>query len=149
MTTAYFYGIRWLTPIVFTALMALLTSIISQLSYAFFTNKEFIKNGTEEMKKLQKELLAMQPSEPAYLEKQNKMLDLNMALMTHTMKPSMITMIPFLLIFFYAKSIVTMDEPIILLPFSVPLVGSSIEFIGTYILFNLLFTTLVRQIIRR
>lgn len=149
MTTAYFYGIRWLTPIVFTALMALLTSIISQLSYTFFTNKDFMKNGTEEMKKLQKELLAMQPSDPSYLEKQNKMLDLNMALMTHTMKPSMITMIPFLLIFFYAKSIVTMDEPIILLPFSVPLVGSSIEFIGTYILFNLIFTSLVRRIIRR
>lgn len=148
-TVAYFYGMHWLTPLVFTVLIAFLTSFLSQLAFSFFTNKEFLKNGQSEMKALQKELLAMKPTDAGYSEKQNKLLDLNMAVMTHTMKPTLITMIPFLVIFFYARELVPSDQPLVYLPFSVPFAGSSLEFIGTYLVFSILFSALLRKAAKR
>ena len=149
MTTAYLYGITWLSPLVFTAIIALLTSAVSQLSFIFFTDKHFLKHGQEEMKRLQKELLSSNVQDPSYNEKQSKLLDLNMSVMTHSMKPTLITMIPFLLIFLYAKSVVPLDEALIKLPFNLPFAGDSLEFIGTYVVFSMLFTTILRQILRR
>ncbi|VVB76586.1 Uncharacterised protein [Candidatus Tiddalikarchaeum anstoanum] len=148
-TVLYLYNLPWLTPLIFTALIALLTSILSQLAFAFFTDKTFMKTGQEEMKKLQQELLKMKVDEQGYSEKQNKLLDLNMSIMTHTMKPTMVTMIPFLLIFLYAKSVIPTEQPLISFPVSLPFIGPSLEFIGTYILFSLIFTTIIRKIIRR
>ncbi len=149
MVVEYLYGITWMTPLVFTLLISFVTSLISQAAFAFFTDKEFMKNVQAEMKSLQKELLKMNPAEPSYLEKQNRLLDINMQLMTHTMKPTMVTMIPFLLIFLYAKSVIPSEQPLIMLPFSVPLIGASFEFLGTYILSSIIFTAIIRKIMRR
>ena len=53
------YGITWLTPAIFTMFVALFTSLVSQLMFVFFTNKEFISDSRNEMKKLQKKLKEM------------------------------------------------------------------------------------------
>jgi uncharacterized membrane protein (DUF106 family) len=143
------FGMEWLTPLVFTVLVAVFTSSISQLSFAFFTNKEFIKNGRGEMKKMQKRLLSMKPEEAGYAELQNKLLDLNMQMMSHTLKPTLITMIPFLAIFAYAKSVIPLDQPLITLPFTLPLVGNSFEFIGVYFITSIIFSTIIRKVLRR
>lgn len=145
----YLYGITWLTPLVFTIATALITSVLSQLSFALLTDKNFIKNGRAEMKTKQKELLKLKPEHPDYMKKQNDLLDLNMQLMTHSMKPTLFTMLPFLLLFMYVKSIVPSDQPLISLPFSLPIIGTSLEFIGTYIISSFIFTTIIRKVMRR
>ena len=101
------------------------------------------------MKKMQKQLSSMKPEEKGYNELQNQLLDLNMQLMTHTMKPTLITMIPFLAIFAYAKSVIPLDEPLLNLPFTLPLIGDSFEFIGVYLITSLLFSTIIRKVLRR
>ncbi len=138
-----------MTPLVFTILVALVTSLLSQLSFAFFTKKDFIDNSREEMKSMQKRLLSMSPEAEDYMALQNKLLDLNMQLMTHTMKPTLVTMIPFLAIFMYAKSVVPSDVPIISFPFSLPLIGTSLEFFGTYFISSILFSMIIRKVLRR
>lgn len=143
------FGITWMTPLVFTIIVAVCTSTLSQLSFAFFTNKEFVKNSREEMKKMQKKLLSMKPEDKDYNELQNQLLDLNMQLMTHTLKPTLVTMIPFLAIFAYAKSVIPLDQPLINLPLSLPLIGSSFEFVGVYFITSILFSTILRKILGR
>ncbi|MBN1923915.1 MAG: DUF106 domain-containing protein [Nanoarchaeota archaeon] len=145
----YLFGITWLTPLVFTIIVSVLTSTLSQLSFAFFTDKDLLNNSRNEMKKMQKDLTKMSPESKDYIDLQNKLLDLNMQLMTHSMKPTLVTMIPFLLIFMYAKSVVPVDQPLISLPFSLPLIGESFEFFGTYFITSIIFSSFLRKILRR
>ena len=142
------YGITWLTPAIFTMFVALFTSLVSQLMFVFFTNKEFISDSRNEMKKLQKKLKEMNPSDEKYLETQSKMLDINMQLMSHTMKPTMITMLPFIALFVYVKSVVPKGA-LVELPITLPFIGSSLGFLGVYFISSLVFSTVIRKIFRR
>jgi len=142
------YGIEWLTPVIFTVLVALFTSLVSQIMFANFTNKSFITDSRNEIMKIQKRLKEMSPNSEDYLETQSKMLDINMQLMTHTMKPTFITMLPFLGIFIYVRSVVP-EGPLIEFPFSIPFIGSSLGFVGVYFISSLFFSTIVRKILRR
>ncbi len=142
------YGISWLSPSVFVVFVAFFTSMVSQIIFAFFTDKEFIKDSRKEIKKLQKKLKKMDPSEEKYLEEQSKMLDINMQLMTHTMKPTMITMLPFLGIFIYVRSVIP-KGPLVTLPLSIPLIGDSLGFVGIYFISSLFFSSIIRKVLRR
>jgi len=94
-------------------------------------------------------LLSMSPESKEYMELQNKLLDLNMQLMTHTLKPTMITMIPFLIIFAYAKSVIQLDQPLITLPVTLPIIGNSFEFIGVYFITSIICSTILRKLLSR
>lgn len=143
------YGIEWLTPLVFTIMVALLTSTLSQLSFKIFTDNTFLKDSQKEMKKMQKRLLKMNPEDEEYMKLQNQLLDLNMQVMTHSLKPTLLTMIPFLIIFGYAKSVIPLDQPLITFPFSIPLVGNSLEFIGSYLITSLIASSVLRKVLGR
>ena len=98
---------------------------------------------------MQKKLKKMKPEEEEYVELQNKLLDLNMKVMTHSLKPTLINTIPFLVILTYARSIIPLDQALISFPFSLPLVGTSLEFVGVYFLCSFLFSSIIRKIIGR
>ncbi|MDD2678711.1 MAG: EMC3/TMCO1 family protein [Candidatus Nanoarchaeia archaeon] len=145
----FLYGITWLTPLVFTVLLSLLTSLLSQLSFKFFANNAFLKEGMKETKELQKKMLSMKQTDKDYLETQNKLLDLNMKLMTEQFKPTMITMVPFLLIFAYARSVIPTDQILLNFGITVPLFGQGFGFFGTYFLSSIVFSTILRKILNR
>lgn len=145
----YLYGITWLTPLVFTILISLLTSIISQLSFKLFTNNAFLKQGLKETKELQQKMLKMNQDDKEYMDVQNKLLDLNMKLMSEQFKPTMITMVPFLLIFAYAKSVIPMDQTLIDLGFNLPLIGRGFEFFGVYFIVSIIFSNILRKLLNR
>ena len=145
----YLYGITWLTPLLFTVLVSLATSLISQLSFKFFANSEFLKQGMKEAKELQQRMLKMDQSDKEYSDVQNKLLDLNMKLMSEQFKPTMITMVPFLLLFAYAKSVIPMDQTLISFGFSLPLIGDGFEFFGVYFLASMIFSNVLRKLLNR
>ena len=145
----YLFGITWLSPLLATIILSLLTSTLSQFSFKFFTNKDFIKKSREELKEMQAKLMKMKPEEQGYVELQNKLLDMNMQVMTHSLKPTLINTIPFLIILTYARSIIPLDQPLITFPFSIPLMGTSLEFVGVYFLFSIIFSTILRKILGR
>lgn len=145
----YLYGITWLTPLIFTVLLSVLTSILSQLSFKFFANGEFLKQGMKEAKELQQRMLKMDQSDKEYMEVQNKLLDLNMKLMTEQFKPTMITMVPFLLLFAYAKSVIPLDQTLIHFGFTLPLIGEGLEFFGVYFLTSIICSNLLRKLLNR
>ena len=145
----FLFGLTWLTPLIFTILVASLTSTISQFTFAIFTNKEFMTTSRKELKRMQKELLGLKPEDKGFISLQKKMMDLNMQLMNHSLKPSLFTTIPFLIIFSYAKSVVPMDIPLINLPFSLPIIGNSLEFFGVYFIVSLTLSMVLRKVLKR
>lgn len=149
MVVEYLYGLTWLTPLVFTIGIATITSLISQVSFALLTNKEFMKSSREDLKNMQKELVNMKPEDSNYQAKQTKLLELNTKVMKHSMKPSLVTMIPFLAIFAYARSVIPMDQPLINLPFNLPIIGMSLEFLGVYMIISLILSMVLRKVFGR
>jgi uncharacterized membrane protein (DUF106 family) len=145
----YLYGITWLTPLIFTIALSVITSLISQLSFKFFANNQFLKQGMKEAKELQQKMLKMNQTDKDYQEVQNKLLDLNMKLMSEQFKPTMITMVPFLLLFAYAKSVIPMDQTLINFGFSLPLLGEGLEFFGVYFLVSIICSNFLRKILNR
>jgi uncharacterized membrane protein (DUF106 family) len=145
----YLYGITWLTPLIFTIVLSITTSLISQLSFKLFANNEFLKQGMKETKELQKKMLKMNQSDKEYQEVQNKLLDLNMKLMSEQFKPTMITMIPFLLLFAYARNMIPMDQTLIHFGFKLPLIGEGLEFFGVYFLVSMICSNVLRKLLKR
>lgn len=143
------YGISWLSPLLFTLLVSLLTSLLSQLSFKFFANGKFLKEGMKEAKEMQKNMLKMDAASKEYQEIQNKVLDLNMKLMTEQFKPTMITMIPFLLIFTYARNVIPSDLTLINFGIAIPILGEGLGFFGTYFFASMIFSTILRKVINR
>jgi uncharacterized membrane protein (DUF106 family) len=145
----YLFGITWLTPLIFTLILSLITSLISQLCFKFIVNNKFIKESMAEMKELQQKLLKMSTSDAEYEALQSRLLDLNMKAMTEQLKPSLITMIPFFLLFAYAKSVIPMDQTLIYFGFELPLIGAGFEFFGVYFFSSMIFSTILRKILNR
>lgn len=143
------YGISWLSPLLFTVLVSLLTSVLSQLSFKYFANGKFLKEGMKEAKEMQKNMLKMDATSKEYQEIQSKVLDLNMKLMTEQFKPTMITMIPFLLIFTYARNVIPSELTLINFGFTIPILGEGLGFFGTYFFASMVFSTILRKVINR
>jgi len=78
---------------------------------------------------------------------QKDMMPLNMKYLKLSMKPTLITLLPFLLIFMGLRAIYG-EAVIIPLPWDLPLIGTSLEWIGTYIILSLIFTTVFRKALK-
>ena len=145
----YLFGITWMTPLLFTIIVAFTTSFLSQLAFSVFTDKKFVNESKEKIKSMQKKLLSMKPSSDEYSKLQTEMLDLNMQLMSHTMKPTLITMVPFLILFMWVKSIIPVNQPLVKLPLSLPVVGNSFEFFGVYFITSFVSSWILRRLFQR
>jgi uncharacterized membrane protein (DUF106 family) len=136
--------------IVEIALISLGISIIYQLVYEFATDRKKVTDMKNRMKNIREELKGMKPGSKPYNAKQSKMLDLNMDMMKLTMKPTMFTMVPFLLVFTVLRG--TYANTGILIPVPaflswIPLgIGDGLGWMWTYIIFSMLFSTLIRRV---
>ena len=87
-------------PVLFAViLMSFLISLIVILVTKFTTNQVLMKKLKEDMKEHQKQIKELK-SEPAKaMEVQKKMMESNMKYMSHSLRPTLITFIPIILIF--------------------------------------------------
>jgi len=127
-------------------------SIIMTYAYKFLTDQALMRELKSEIDKLKKKMKAHRRDPEKLREVQKEMMPLNMKYFKKSMKPTLITLLPFLIIFFFLNSIYANAAgeliPIVPLPFSLPLIGNSLEWIGTYIIFSLVLTTVFRKILK-
>jgi uncharacterized membrane protein (DUF106 family) len=88
-----------LDPASAIAIISLLVSIISVLVYKFATNQEQMKYLKGEQQKLQKEMRTLRDSPEKMMKLQKVAMEKNMEYMKHSLKASLYTLIPMLLIF--------------------------------------------------
>jgi uncharacterized membrane protein (DUF106 family) len=122
------------------------TTLISQAVYQLMVDHNFVDKAKEDIKELQKKLKGLNPKQKEYTHTLNRQMDLNMKLFKQTMKPSMVTIIPFLLIFAFMSRVYTGLE-VLHLPFTIPLLGKNwLGWIGTFVLFSFIFTTVIQRV---
>jgi len=87
-------------PVLFAVLfMSLLISIIVILITKYTTNQDLMKKLKEDMKEYQTKIKGMKNEPTKAMELQKKLMESNMKYMTHSLKPTLITFIPIILIF--------------------------------------------------
>ena len=91
-------------PILAILILAFLLGLISTLLQKYLTNQGKMRRLKEDTKRLQEQYKKLMKEDPHKAIKiQQKMLPLQMDLMKESFKPLLVTLIPFLLIFFLLR----------------------------------------------
>lgn len=138
--------IMGLSPFWFILLISIALSLIVAFIYKYATDQALMKELKADLKKYQEQMKAAKDEPQKMMEIQKKAMAVNMKYMGQSMKPMLITIIPFIIIFTILSRIYS-GVPVIPLPFNFlgkPYLG----WIGTYIIFSMIFTTLFRKALK-
>jgi len=146
--SAIFSPLLALEPVWSIATISILLGTVHTLAYKYMTDQVLVKEYKSEMKKNQAAMKTMDKSDLAKMSKlQKQTMETNMKLMSQTMKPMLITIIPFIFIFRWLKS--TFEGlTIVSFPITLPLLGNGLGYLGTYIIFSLIFSTAIRKALK-
>jgi len=95
-----------LYPVTSVIIISLMATLVSVLATKWLTNQEHMKSMRKRQKELQEEMKKCQKSGDACaMEKiQTEMLQITGVMLKSSFKPLFVTMIPFLLLFYWMKS---------------------------------------------
>jgi hypothetical protein len=92
-------------------IISLVISLIITLVYKWVTDQNLMKSLKEEQKEMQKKVKSLKDNPPEMMKVQKEAMKKNMTYMKHSFKPTLITMIPIILIFGWMAAHLTF-EPI-------------------------------------
>jgi len=121
-------------------IFSLALSVALTLSYKYITNQKLMKELKDEMKIYQKEMKEHKNNPEKMLDLQKKVMEKNMKYMMQSFKPTLITMIPVLIIFAWLRAYyVALDDPAVLF---------GLSWIWVYIIFSVLFSLVLRKLMK-
>ena len=85
-------------------IISLILTLMINIFYKFFTDQELMKSLKAELKELQKEMKTLKEDPEKFMKVQKKAMEKNLTYMKHSMKPTLITFLPLILIFGWLKS---------------------------------------------
>jgi len=128
-----------LNPIFGLAFITLILTLVIILIYKYFTNQEEMKALKEETTLLQK-----QAKETKDMQKRTdlskKMMEKQMAYMKHTLMPLLLTFLPIIIVFGWIRNIYG--------EMSLNFLGFIDNWIWVYIIFTLIFNTVLRKVLK-
>ena len=86
-------------------IIAILATLISTLATKFFTNQAHLHELKKRQKELQEEMKKNKDNPKLVQELQMEMLTISGTMMKSSFKPILITMVPFLILFYWIRSI--------------------------------------------
>ena len=137
----------WMPNILEILVIATGLSLAMTFAYKYLTDQAVMRELKSEIDRLKKKMKDNRRDPEAMQAVQKEMMPLNLKYLKLSMKPTLITLLPFLLIFMGLRSIYG-EAVIVPLPWTLPLIGSSLEWIGTYIILSLILTTVFRKALR-
>lgn len=108
-------GLNWLLslkPSYSILIISVFTVLLSTVAYKYLSNQNLIKQIKSRIKSLNAEIKQYKSDMQKSLELQNQILKHNMEMMPLTMKPSMWTLVPMLLVFLWVSAVFS-QQPII------------------------------------
>lgn len=136
----------WVLPTVIG--ISFIISLISQFVHYKLTDQDLIKKKRARMKELQKKLTP-KSSKAEITKTQTELMSINSELMKHTMKPTMYTFLPMLIMFWVMNMTFQPYGDLLQLPVSLPLFGPAISWLGTYIICSFVFTLTLKPLISK
>ena len=121
--------------------LSIILSIFVTLVYKYLTDQTLMRELKKDLKKYQKQMKEARSDHAKMSEISKKSMAVNMKYMHQSMKPMLFTLLPFLGIFTWLRSV--FDSTVI---FALPFWPHTLGWIGTYIIFSMVFTTVFRKL---
>ena len=134
----------WAMPLGTPYNLIIITFIITlfiTLVYKFATNQERLKKLMEEIKIIQDEAKSLKNEPAKAIEKQKQLSPLMLEQFRHSFRPMLITFLPIILIFGWLREAFTVNNESIKVIFG-------LNWIWSYILFSLVFSIIIRKILK-
>ncbi len=129
-------------------LISLILTILINLFYKLFTDQELMKSLKKELKELQAEMKELKDHPSEFLRVQKKAMEKNLAYMKHSMKPTLITFLPLIIIFGWLRHRFSEAGDIINWGFHMPLFGTGLGWLGTYFFSAIIFSLVIRKLFK-
>ncbi len=126
----------------------ILTSLIT-IMYKLLTDQILLKELKTQVKNHQKEMKNHKDDHQKMMEIQKQTMSLNMKYMKHSMKPMLFTFIPIILIFGWLRNHQAIGKiDILSWGFHIPLFGTGLGWLGTYIISSIIFSMIIRRVLK-
>ena len=129
-------------------IISLILTLMINVFYKFFTDQELMKTLKVELKDLQKEMKTLKDNPEKFMKIQKRAMEKNLVYMKHSMKPTLITFIPLILIFGWLKSSFGEAGDIIVWGVDIPLFGTGLGWLGTYFFSAVIFSIITRKLLK-
>ena len=117
-------------------------TLVSQTVYLVMVNQDYVEKMRKKLKDMHKDLRTMEPNSKEYKSLLNEQFKLNMQMSKHTMKPSLITIIPYFIVFSMLRTRYEGLE-VLQLPFTF-LSKTYLGWLGTFMLTSLILTLTIQ-----
>jgi uncharacterized membrane protein (DUF106 family) len=106
MVMFHITGLMAENPKVSIVIVSLIVSLISTVVTKYTTNQAMLKSIKDRQKEIQKEMKEKKysPTDKRYMELQSEILGLTGKMFKNSFKPLLITMVPFLLLFYWLRN---------------------------------------------
>lgn len=129
-------------------LISLILTVFINIFYKLFTDQEVMKELKAELKSLQKEMKTLKDNPDKFLKVQKEAMSKNLVYMKHSMKPTLITFVPLIIIFGWLRSTFNESGDIVTWGFHFPLFGTGLGWLGTYFFSAIIFSIVIRRIMK-
>ncbi len=145
----YIFGpiISLSSPLNILVISFILTLIVN-LAMKFFTNQKVMKTLKEESEFFKEEMKKFKNDPQKLLDIQKKTMENSMKYLRHSLPATLITLLPLLLIFGWLRQAFPAGEILLKFPFKLPLLGAGLGWLGSYILFSIIFNIALRKILK-
>ncbi len=99
-----FWPVLKLPPVLGLLIISFAISLIVTIVYKYTTNQAIMKNLREDIKSHQKKMKELRADPKKMMESQKKAMEANMQYMKHSLRPTLFTLIPILIIFGWLNS---------------------------------------------
>ena len=115
----------------------------------FLSDQKAMKFLKEESENIRKEIVKFKHDPQKMMELQKKQVESSMKYMRHSLTPTAFTLLPLLVIFNWLRNNPALSgETLINLPFAIPLIGSGLGWLGTYIISSIIFNIILRKLLK-
>ena len=128
--------------------ISFILTLIVDLSMKFLSNQKAMKFLKEEAESIRKEITNFKHDPQKMMELQKKQVESSMKYMKHSLTPTAFTLLPLLVIFNWLRNTFPSGETLINLPFAIPLIGSGLGWLGTYIISSIIFNLILRKLLK-
>ncbi|MBM3204280.1 DUF106 domain-containing protein [Candidatus Woesearchaeota archaeon] len=129
-------------------IISLLLTLLINFVYKLVTNQEKMKALKTELKELQKKMKELKDNPEKFMEHQKIAMAKNLEYMKHSMKPTLVTFIPLILIFGWLRLRFGGLGDIIIWGFNIPLLGTGLGWLGTYFWSAVIFSMITRKLLK-
>ncbi len=146
---AIFYPItNFLPPRWALVVISIIITLLSTLAYKFLTNQKELKTLKEEMKVLREEQKKHKDNPDKISAITQQMMERNLKVMKHSMRPLLFTFIPIILIFSWLKVTFLPAGDLFSWSFSIWPWGHGIGWLWTYFLASIIFNMIFRKLFK-